>query len=71
MPVGVCLAATLVDVVTSAALVTLVRQPSVSLTMSIDYLNPAHLGTVVEVEGKVRPDAGFARAHAAFILLLS
>eukprot|EP00884_Botryococcus_braunii_P006372 jgi/Botrbrau1/15736/Bobra.4_1s0104.1 len=46
-------AATLVDVVTSAALVTLVRRPSVSLTMSIDYLNPAELGTVVEIEGRV------------------
>eukprot|EP00884_Botryococcus_braunii_P006371 jgi/Botrbrau1/15735/Bobra.4_1s0104.2 len=49
---GGCIA-TLVDVVTSAALVTLVRRPSVSLTMSIDYLNPAELGTVVEIEGRV------------------
>lgn len=55
IPWEACLAATLVDLVTSAALVTVARQHSVSLTMSIDYLNPAVLGSVVEVEAKARP----------------
>lgn len=58
------------DVVTSAALVTLVRQASVSLTMSIDYLNPAALGSVVEVEGKARPVLASQRPMQLFSLSL-
>jgi hypothetical protein len=43
-----------VDVVTSAALITVSERGGVSLTMSIDYLNPGRLGEDVEVDARVR-----------------
>jgi hypothetical protein len=46
-------AATIVDVVTSAALITVSERGGVSLTMSIDYLNPGRLGEEVEVDARV------------------
>lgn len=47
-------AATLVDVVTSAALVTVSKRSGVSLSISVDYLSPGTGGEEVEVDARVR-----------------
>ena len=46
--------ATLVDVVTSAALVTVSRRSGMSLSISVDYLSPGTGGEEVEVDARVR-----------------
>jgi len=49
----VCSAATLVDVVGSAALVTVSERSGVSLNISVDYLRPGQAGEDVLVDAKV------------------
>ena len=48
-----CKAATLVDVVGSAALVTVSERSGVSLNISVDYLRPGNAGEDVLVDAKV------------------
>ena len=50
-------AATLVDVVGSAALVTVSERSGVSLNISVDYLRPGKAGESVLVDAKVGCDA--------------
>ena len=50
---AIVLAATLVDVVGSAALVTVSEKSGVSLNISVDYLRPGQAGDDVLVEAKV------------------
>ena len=50
---AVVIAATLVDVVGSAALVTVSEKSGVSLNISVDYLRPGQAGDDVLVEAKV------------------
>lgn len=60
-------AATLVDVVTSAALVTVSKRSGVSLSISVDYLSPGTGGEEVEVDARVRHPCNslrFLRVHA-------
>jgi acyl-coenzyme A thioesterase PaaI-like protein len=53
-----CSAATLVDVLGTAALVTTSDSGGVSLALSTHYLRPAPLGSLVLVDAQVRPDTG-------------
>ncbi len=48
-----CTAATLVDVVGSAALVTVSERSGVSLNISVDYLRPGQAGDDVLVDAQV------------------
>ncbi len=49
----VCIAATLVDVVGSAALVTVSERSGVSLNITVDYLRPGQAGEDVLVDAQV------------------
>lgn len=51
---GGCIA-TLVDVVSTAALVTVSEKAGVSLSMNIDYISPQPGGEEVEITAKARP----------------
>jgi hypothetical protein len=56
------LAATLVDTVTSAALVTVSKRSGVSLSLSVDYLSPGTGGAEVEIDARVRPPCRLPRS---------
>ena len=66
-----CAAATLVDTVTSAALVTVSKNSGVSLSIGVDYLSPGSGGEDVEIDARVRGDSPWRSPTMASAVLRS
>lgn len=64
-----CAAATLVDTVTSAALVTVSKKSGMSLSIGVDYLSPGAGGEDVEIDARVRGDSPWCSSTMASALL--